>query len=115
EIIEYLGVPSPKQTEAADAVRLMADDEGHFAPYPGGGGCYDYDAVFMLTPQGRMVSEDVADLLMRSAITLLAEQNDDGGYAESQYVRPRSFKNLARVVSHVRRAVGQKALFKERC
>ena len=29
---------------------LMSDKLGHFAPWPGGGGaCYDYDAIFMLT------------------------------------------------------------------
>ena len=25
------------------------DNNGHFAPYPGGGSCYDYDAVFILS------------------------------------------------------------------
>ena len=27
---------------------MMGDKLGHFAP-PGGGACYDYDAIFMLT------------------------------------------------------------------
>ena len=30
-------------------VLLMGDKSGQFAPYPGGGGCFDYDAVFILT------------------------------------------------------------------
>ena len=36
-------------TLAAKNTLIFADDLGHFAPYPGGGGCYDYDAIFMLT------------------------------------------------------------------
>jgi hypothetical protein len=53
EIFEYLGVRNPRQEEAVAAVRGLADADGRFAPYPGGGGCYDYDAVFVMTPEGR--------------------------------------------------------------
>lgn len=50
EIFEYLGVKTSREEEAVAAVRALADPKGHFAPYPGGGGCYDYDAVSILTP-----------------------------------------------------------------
>ena len=48
EILEYLGVNNPKSSAAAEAVASLVDKEGHFAPYPGGGGCFDYDAVSIL-------------------------------------------------------------------
>src|SRR5687768_16369520 len=52
EILEYLGSHNPRRRESLDAVASLADADGHFAPYPGGGACYDYDAVFLLTPEG---------------------------------------------------------------
>lgn len=101
EILEYLGVSSGKEAAAAAAVAQMADAQGHFAPHPGGGGCFDYDAVFMLTPQGRAPDPAAAQLLQRTASTLLSEQQADGGFCESLYVRPRSAANLLRSARHV--------------
>lgn len=101
EILEYLGVPGGKEAAAAAAVAKMADAQGHFAPYPGGGGCFDYDAVFMLTPEGHAPDAAVARLLQTTAATLLSEQHADGGFCESLYVRPRSAANLARTARHV--------------
>jgi hypothetical protein len=109
EILEYLGEHGDYWEQAADAVASLADEEGHFAPYPGGGGCYDYDAVFLLT-----ASEGIARrherLLARTAATLLAEQNVDGGFAESLRIRPRSLDNLRRSWRHVQGARGQARL-----
>ena len=48
EIFEYLKINKVPWNKAAKNTLLMADTFGHFAPYPGGGGC-DYDAVFLLT------------------------------------------------------------------
>ena len=79
----------------------MADAQGHFAPYPGGGGCFDYDAVFMLTPKGRVPDAAVGALLRTTASTLVSEQQADGGFCESLYVRPRSTANLLRTARHV--------------
>lgn len=101
EILEYLGVSSGKEADAAAAVAQMADAQGHFAPHPGGGGCFDYDAVFMLTPQGRVPDPAAAQLLQRTGSTLLSEQQADGGFCESLYVRPRSAANLLRSARHV--------------
>lgn len=106
EILEYLGEHGDYWDKAADAVASLADVEGHFAPYPGGGGCYDYDAVFLLTANPAIARRHEG-LLARTASTLLAEQNPDGGFAESLRVRPRSFDNLLRSWRHVQAASGR--------
>lgn len=89
EIFEYLGAENPGQQRAVATVARLADPHGHFAPYPGGGGCFDYDAVFVLTPNGRMPDAMTAALLRRTAATIAAEQQADGGFCESLRVRPR--------------------------
>jgi hypothetical protein len=95
EIYHWLKRPSARHAEAARAVAALADSSGQFAPYPGGGGCYDYDAVFMLTTAPESLREELATLLARTRATLLARQNADGGFAESALVRPRSAAWLA--------------------
>lgn len=114
EIFEYLGVKNPRKEEAMAAVRSLADPQGHFAPYPGGGGCYDYDAVFVLTPDGKIPDPRTQALLLRTAETLKAEQRPDGGFAESLYIRPRCPANLVRFASQIAHAVGNGPLFLER-
>lgn len=114
EILEYLGIDNPRLAETLTAVRGLADVEGHFAPYPGGGGCYDYDAVFMLTPDGRIPDEATRELLCRTAVFIASEQRPDGGFAESIRVRPRSLRNLGKFASHVLAARGNWPLFAER-
>lgn len=114
EILEYLGVDNPRQSATLEAVRSLADAEGHFAPYPGGGGCYDYDAVFMLTPHGGIPDEETRRLLERTANTLLGEQNADGGFCESRRVRSRSVSQLAGFVRHIAAAWGNPGAFRER-
>jgi hypothetical protein len=99
EILEYVGVPAPRR--ALSGLRSLADRDGHFAPYPGGGGCYDYDAVFLLTPEGRVPDSQTRALLERTAMTLLAEQRPDGGFAESLHVRPRGTESVRRMVRHI--------------
>jgi hypothetical protein len=114
EIFEYLGIENPLECESVQAVRALADPCGHFAPYPGGGGCYDYDAVFTLTPKGYLPDSDTKVLLEQTAVTLLSEQRPDGGFSESLYVRPRSLANLGRFAAQVKRAIGNGALLRER-
>lgn len=100
ELLEYLHAEDVPWEIASDAVASLADAEGHFAPYPGGGGCYDYDAVFVLTASDASARRH-APLLARTASTLLSEQNADGGFGESQRIRPRSVANLRRSAAHV--------------
>jgi hypothetical protein len=105
EIFEYLDTPGVPWLNAANNVAKLADSQGHFAPYPGGGGCYDYDAVFMLTAHPGSVVKH-ASLLDLTAKTLIAEQNDDGGFCESKAIRPRSLRNLTRSLDHVLKGRG---------
>jgi hypothetical protein len=100
ELFEYLHADGVPWDRAADAVASLADSEGHFAPYPGGGGCYDYDAVYIITASTEAISRH-ASLLVRAATTILTEQNEDGGFCESLRIRPRSIENLSRSAMHV--------------
>jgi hypothetical protein len=99
EILEYLNAEGIPWEDAAAAVASLADAKGHFAPYPGGGGCYDYDAVFILTAQHELALKH-QELIMLTANSILDEQNTDGGFCESLYIRPRSLENIFRSLSH---------------
>jgi hypothetical protein len=114
EILEYLGVSDPKMFIAAQEVMVLADVKGHFAPYPGGGGCYDYDATFVLTPEGRPANDSAKDVLHRLAASLRKEQNPDGGFAESLLVRPRSLSSLSHSIRHIGSAGSNISLLLER-
>lgn len=113
EILEYLHVPEVPWERAARSVALLADRAGHFAPYPGGGGCYDYDAVFVLTG-GVAAAESHRDLLLTTASSIVAEQNPDGGFAESLKVRPLTSANLAAMLRHCAQADGPARLERAR-
>lgn len=106
EILEYLHVDVPKWRSAAANVVALADLEGHFAPYPGGGGCYDYDAIFLITGAGEDIVHRYKDLLLRTARSILREQSSDGGFGESIYIRPRSLSNVMRTARHIIAARG---------
>jgi hypothetical protein len=107
EAIDYLQTENIPWSKAADNVAILADKDGHFAPYPGGGGCYDYDAIYILTGAGSKSVSRHRGLLIRTARTILSEQNVDGGFCESIYVRPRSFDNIIRSSKHIFTAHGQ--------
>lgn len=109
EIFEFLKIEQAPWTTAAEAVAGLADHQGHFAPYPGGGGCYDYDAVFLLTGHPRSVRTH-SSLLERTARQLLLEQNQDGGFCESKRIRPLTPSVLLAMFSHIREATGQARL-----
>lgn len=101
ELFDYLGAKGISWGKASDSVAVLADHEGHFAPYPGGGGCYDYDAVFLLTAGGEDSIYQHNKLLKLTANSILSEQNDDGGFCESKYIRPRSIVNIKRILRHI--------------
>jgi hypothetical protein len=101
EILEYLDASVPRWDAAADHVASLADPQGHFAPYPGGGACYDYDATLLITGGGEASVRRHAALLRRTASSILAEQSPDGGFCESHCVRPRSVQNVLLAWRHL--------------
>ena len=101
EIFEYLGIELEEIDNKNILLKSLADSMGHFAPYPGGGGCYDYDATFLITFLGQNSKYNCEALLMQTLNSILSEQNDDGGFSESLYIRPRNIKNLKKMSFHL--------------
>lgn len=109
EVYEYLGLKPKHLPAAKKTVAGLADHFGHFAPYVGGGGCYDYDAVHVLTFEGPYDRQ----LLLRTRETILAEQQPNGGFCENLYVRPRRKSWLPSMIRALA-ALPNKDLFIER-
>jgi len=107
EIMHYLGAENPLAEDAADAVASLADSRGRFAPYPGGGGCYDYDAVAIITSGGEETISRHKKLLSGTCSSIIQDQNEDGGFCESKLVRPRSIGKLIMALSHAASAKGK--------
>ena len=105
EILEYLDIDDWDWELASRSTAYLADKHGHFAPYPGGGGCYDYDALFILSSTAKS-TQTHSDLLQLCETTIKREQNPDGGFCESHLVRPNGRRKWKTVVSHVLQARG---------
>lgn len=101
EIFEYLKIKNPKINNAIKLIKKISDKRGQFAPYFGGSGCYDYDAISIITSPEYNINKDDIMLLAKSVNTILSEQNNDGGFSDSQWVRPRNFKNIYNGLNHV--------------
>ena len=91
EIFEYFGEPVPRLAEAKELILALMGNDYHFAPYPGGGGCYDYDAVFILTMNGPEIDPAI---LRKIVDTISGEQNINGGFAENCSVNTLSISFL---------------------
>lgn len=100
EIFEYLKLEKLSWNIAAKKILLMCDKLGHFAPWPGGGACYDYDAIFMLTSK---FVDDVGqeNVLKRTLNTIVSEQNLDGGFCESIYMKNDFWFKFSNVIQHI--------------
>ncbi len=89
----------------------MADQSGLYAPYPGGSGCYDFDAVSILSAAGEDLLPNQMDSLLRTQNTILGLQNSDGGFSESQRIRPIDHWALFKHLSQLK-AAGIKERFR---
>jgi len=99
EIYDFFEKEIKNLDEAANLVLALQDSDGHFAPIPGGGGCYDYDAFSILMTAYSMNSDDkTLKALEKLANAICNEQNSDGGFSESRYFRPFSFKNVFKII-----------------
>ena len=85
-------------TKATHSVLSLRDGMGHYAPYVGGGGCYDYDAISLLTSR---FSDIPLCNLVSTFKSILSEQNPDGGFCETALVRPRSVSNAYLSLKHI--------------
>jgi hypothetical protein len=106
EILEYLDAPNPLKEVAAISVASLMDSEGYFAPYPGGGGCYDYDAIAILTSEGLHVNEASHEKLKMAMDSILKARNPDGGFCESHYVHPIRLRNIGKAIRKIKRLKG---------
>lgn len=100
EIFEYLKISTVPWDLAAKKTLSMVDKYGHFAPYPGGGGCYDYDGTFMLTSEfvGDIGQNDV---LKKTLNSIANNQNVDGGFCESKHVKNGKFPKFINIARHI--------------
>jgi hypothetical protein len=99
EILDYLKVEGEFWDVAATNINSLKDSESRFAPYPGGGGCYDYDALYFLTSD--YIDPEFEETIIKLFYSVTSSQNIDGGFCESQYVRPRTIKNFRRALNHI--------------
>ncbi|MBU1864502.1 MAG: hypothetical protein KKH94_12655 [Candidatus Omnitrophica bacterium] len=95
-VYSYWGKPVQYHTKIVDTILSLQAPDGFFAPYPGGGGCWDYDAADILINCGYYrgyKQEEIKDSLIRLLMAILASQNTDGGFCESQK-RPMYFGDV---------------------
>ncbi len=100
EIFEYLKFKKAPWNIAAKKILLLPDKLGHFAPWPGGGACYDYDAIFMLT--SKFVDNMGQEILLKKTLgSIIKEQNLDGGFCESKYMKNNFLFKLSNIIKHI--------------
>lgn len=95
-VYNYWKRPIRYYKKIVDNVLALQDSDGFFAPNPGGGGCWDFDAADILINCGYKrgyKEEEVTRSLSLLFNAILRNQNDDGGFYESNK-RPSSVKNL---------------------
>ena len=107
EVFDYL--ETQINIDSTKIIVQLADKLGHFAPYPGGGSCYDYDAIYMLTRDSSMHNKK---LLEKTLFSIINSRNFDYGFSESQFIRPLNANNLFAIIHHV--SLSNKFSFYER-
>jgi len=114
EIFEYLGEQPQCILTAISAILKIVDSRGHFAPYPGGGGCYDYDAIHILTSiSNSEFDSEIRDVLKKHLLSLFDEQRPDGGFCESSLNFPATGK-LFPTIRHLFDSFPNPSMFYER-
>ena len=72
EIFHFLGKsPNIQPMIIENFVQSLSDRNGQFAPYPGGGGCYDYDAIFMICSYAEDQADDKLKFLLLKTLNTI--------------------------------------------
>ena len=100
-IFDYLKLNSSNKDNIAESVIHLIDQDGHFAPYPGGGGCFDYDAIYFLMRADNNFIKKNKQILINLIYSIINLQDLDGGFSESKNIRPRNIKNLMKFIKHL--------------
>ena len=86
----------PYHKKIVDTILCLQDSDGFFAPVPGGGGCWDFDASEMLINCGlnrNYKTSFIKLALARLFNSIIINQKEDGGFCESKKIFP-NFSNL---------------------
>lgn len=96
EIFKYLKLNEVPIKKATEAVSKLLNKYGGFAPYPGGGACYDYDAIFFLTytTNNIFLKKNYTSILKNFRLNFFPNL----GFSENIYCRPLNFKNFYKVI-----------------
>ncbi len=103
EIFNYLGFNDfPLENMKRNIINLQ-DKYGHFSSIPGGTACHDYDAIYFLTYNNNDINikDELSISLQNIAKRILDIQHQDGGFAESLFVRPINLNNLLIQLNHI--------------
>lgn len=101
EILNYLQKKGEFWNNCANLVLRLQDSDGQFSPYPGGGGCFDYDAIYFLTSKWNNLNLDPNVIFRKTTESIIDSINNDGGSAENLFIRPRTKKNLLKMLKHI--------------
>jgi hypothetical protein len=74
-----------------DNILSLQDSDGFFAPLPGGGGCWDFDAADTLINCGlnrNYKANSIKLSLVKLFNSIIISQKEDGGFCESRKMQP---------------------------
>lgn len=95
-IYNYWSRRISRHKNIVDIVLSLQDVDGFFAPTPGGGACWDYDAADILINCGYKRGyrkKEIKDVLVHLYFAILRGQSEDGGFCESRK-RPSSSRDI---------------------
>ena len=99
EIMKFLNIKNLPINKVSKSVQSLMNKYGGFAPYPGGGACYDYDAIFFLTYENNSIN-----FLKKNMHLILNNFKNNYiknvGFSENFYCRPLNYKNLFKLCTH---------------
>jgi len=90
----------PNVNRLIESVLKFQDRNGNYGLLPGGGGCFDYDASFILLKFGSsQYSSQVLEQSNKLYNSIISNQNKDGGFCETNKY-PRKISQLFKGISN---------------